>query len=524
MKNRKPSSNHRSRSLVLTCKAMRRAKPFSVACLVVIFWLAPPLAVAGEGDRSAFDETSLDVVAMRHLQLTGIRGMAIAITKGPNVGVLKGYGYDGAGAPMTEHTPMYIGSLSKSFTAVAVMQLVEAGKVNLDEPVHHYLPEFQLADARYVRITVGQLLNHSSGMADEEYLEWSIPGPKSLQDAVTALHSVRLVADPGKQFNYHNPNFAVAARLVEVISEMRFSDYLRERVFQPLEMRESFAEERLDRAGAGVPPGHVYFYGYAVPFSTPEFFFNGAGGVVSTASDMARWLIFQSSGGVGGNGVRLLSEASMKLMHTASAPGERYGFGWVDGSREQPPTIFHAGWTPTFTAFQSLALDGHSNLAILSNGGRTFLQGSGAPYVATLVQTIEAGGEGQSFGESTRTLDIVLSVAALLMLTAASHAILRNRSWAARARGWPRWKILACMLPWTTILLFVVALPKIVFNLVGGRSIAWSSVARVESWEWLFYLSPVGLIWCVVVALSCVVVIAVRVRNLIGARSPPRAA
>lgn len=88
------------------------------------------------------------------------------ITKGAEVVLARGYGHDSSGAPMTAQTPMPAASLSKSFTALAVMRLAEAGKMDLDRPVRDYLPGFQIEDPRGAGITVRHLLNQTSGITD----------------------------------------------------------------------------------------------------------------------------------------------------------------------------------------------------------------------------------------------------------------------------------------------------------------------------------------------------------------------
>ncbi len=424
------------------------------------FWL-PLMSLNAAGSRQNFDIAAFDRFMEGHLRNTGIPGISVAIVDGSSVTLLRGYGRDGSGAPMTAHTPMYVGSLSKSMTALAVMQLVEKGQVQLDLAVQRYLPEFQLADPRCTRITVRELLNQSSGMADETYFEWLLPAPRSLRAAMLAMRSAGLASAPGSTFSYHNPNYEVAARLVEVVSGQSFSAYLRDNVFVPLGMSDSFTVDRLDDTERSIPQGHVFVFGTAVRLSDPAFFLNGAGGVVSSAADMGQWLLFNNRGGLAANGHRLLSEANMRFMHKASAPDGRYAFGWVDGTAEHPSRIYHAGWTPTFTSFQSLSIDGHHSVAILSNGGRTLLRGSGASYVDLAVQAVEHGASPRSFGESTRNLDIVLCIAAFLMIAAASRAVLRNRSWAERALCGRPWSFILQLVLWGIPLAAVVALPKI---------------------------------------------------------------
>jgi CubicO group peptidase (beta-lactamase class C family) len=114
--------------------------------------------------------------------------------------------------PVTENSRFRIASLSKSFTSLAVPQLVDAGRMSLEDPVVAYLPEFRLADPRGADITVRQLLDQTSGLADREVPDFSRPKPGTLAEATTSLRSAHLVAAPGTQFNYHNPTGPPPAR------------------------------------------------------------------------------------------------------------------------------------------------------------------------------------------------------------------------------------------------------------------------------------------------------------------------
>ena len=153
----------------------------------------------------------------------GYPGVAIAITKGDQVVQVGGYGHDSSGAAVTATTPMPVASVSKSFTALAVMQLVEAGKVALDAPVRQYLPDFRIADPRGARITVRQLLNQTSGISDGTLPEKSLPQPDSLAAAVVRARAATLAAEPGTKHVYTNTNYHLAARLVEVVAGEPFA-------------------------------------------------------------------------------------------------------------------------------------------------------------------------------------------------------------------------------------------------------------------------------------------------------------
>jgi hypothetical protein len=149
----------------------------------------------------------------------GIPGLALAITRARD------------GEPVTPQTRFLIASISKSFTALAVMQLLEAGRLELNAPVRRYLPQFRVNHANAAsRITIRHLLNHTSGLADPGFPEGRLPEPSSIAERVATLRTARPTAAPGAEFHYFNPNYAVLARVIEVVNKRPFHDYLRTHV------------------------------------------------------------------------------------------------------------------------------------------------------------------------------------------------------------------------------------------------------------------------------------------------------
>ncbi|HEX6386228.1 MAG TPA: serine hydrolase domain-containing protein, partial [Anaerolineae bacterium] len=140
------------------------------------------------------DGDAIDSFVESQMQAHRIRGLALAITQGDEIVHLRGYGTAGDDRPMTADTPMHLGSVSKSFTALAIMQLVEQGQVDLDAPVQAYLPWFTVADDEAGRaITVRHLLHHTSGLSDLEYVP-TFPDDTTLQQAVEDLDRVEPTA------------------------------------------------------------------------------------------------------------------------------------------------------------------------------------------------------------------------------------------------------------------------------------------------------------------------------------------
>jgi CubicO group peptidase (beta-lactamase class C family) len=125
------------------------------------------LVAAAAAAAEAVDAAAIDSFVEGYLSRNSIPGASLVVTRGTELVLARGYGIAGPGRPMTADTPMVIGSQSKSFTALAVMQLVEAGKLGLDAPVSRYIPWFQVADAEASSlITIRSLLNHTSGLSE----------------------------------------------------------------------------------------------------------------------------------------------------------------------------------------------------------------------------------------------------------------------------------------------------------------------------------------------------------------------
>ncbi len=403
----------------------------------VLVMLVLPAAPTAATSVPGLDVGELDGFLASSLDATGIPGMAVAITSGSDVVHVKGFGSDGHGEDVTPRTPFRTASLSKSFTAAAVLQLVEAGRVELDSAVQAYLPAFATADpVASRRITVRHLLNQTSGMADSGFPAITGDQPGSLQERVTSLRSARLVSEPGREFHYFEPNYQVLARLVEVMSGEPFASYLRERVFVPLGMTDTVATDTAAegaRAAPSLAQGHVLVFG--IPVARPELdgLLVGSSGVISTAEDMARWLVMQSIGGA-----PLLSPAAVELMHTP--PPEvagGYGQGWqVVTSEAGPRRIEHNGVLSTFSADQVLLPDSGYGFALFYNGNSALADTAG---VKAGLAALLTDGPGPDSVRSTGLVALVLGGLTLGIAVLRTRLLLRIRRWRIRREGRPSW-------------------------------------------------------------------------------------
>jgi CubicO group peptidase (beta-lactamase class C family) len=359
----------------LQVRAFLRRSPTAAVCFLAVLLLgaaAPTAATSGGQGPTAPDLAALDRFLSTHLPGTGLPGMAVAVTHGPDVPFVKGYGSAGGGEPVTPRTQFRIASLSKSFTATAVLQLVESGAVDLDAPVQHYLPEFVLADEGATRVTVRHLLNQTSGIADAGFPTVNDTGSADLRERVRSLDGGRLASRPGAAFQYSDLNYQILGRLVEVVGGVPFGDHLRTHVFDPLGMADTVATNTAAdalRAAPRLARGHIVVFGVAVPRPEMDGFVGGSGGVVSSAHDMAHWLVTQNTGGTF-DSRRILGSAETALAHTPPiSVASTYGMGWqVSAAGDLPRRIEHTGVLSTFSADQVLLPDTGYGFALLYNG------------------------------------------------------------------------------------------------------------------------------------------------------------
>jgi CubicO group peptidase (beta-lactamase class C family) len=420
------------------------------------FSAAPAAAAPPVPDPAAVDRYLADSRAA-----TGFPGMAVAIVRGGEVVHAAGYGTDGRGAPVSERTPFRVGSLTKSFTAAAVLQLVDAGRVALDAPVRDYLPDFATDDpGASGRITVRHLLNQTSGLADS-----AIPSlndtHQDLAQRVASLREARLVSEPGREFHYCDVNYQVLARLVEVSSGEPWAAYLGERVFAPLGTADTVAGATAAQADA--PPGHVLLFG--LPIARPELdgLLAGSGGVVSTAQDMGRWLAAQSSGG--GPVLRPDDVALMQTPPPGVAGG--YAMGWQVVA---PDRLEHNGVLSTYSAIQVLLPDSDQGFVLLFNGnGATADRAGVAGGLAALLT-----GEAQpARPRNTALLAAVLGAAALAVLALRVRRLVRVPHWLRRRAGRPRWTA-APGLAWLVLPVALLAgMPALLDAAIGRTFTFW---------------------------------------------------
>lgn len=282
---------------------MRKFLPLLLLCLLAVSGFLPARASAS---RAASLE-KIDAYVREHMQHSSIPGLSYAIIQEGKIVHLNALGVaNPTGRPMTPQTPLYIGSVGKTFTALAIRQLANAGKLDLNTPVVATLPYFTLAGGEPAReITIRQLIDHTSGFGNQDGNDpvFYRPGASN-EELVRLLNTFHLNRPVGQSFEYSNINYIILGQVIEAVSGIPYPDYIQQFVFSPLEMKHSFADE----AGArmdGLSAGYRYYFGLsrAVELDEPQGAI-AAGFLISSAEDMAHYLIaFTEHGSYNGKSV-----------------------------------------------------------------------------------------------------------------------------------------------------------------------------------------------------------------------------
>jgi CubicO group peptidase (beta-lactamase class C family) len=424
---------------------------------------------AANGAGAGPEFAAIERFVQKEMAAQRIPGLALGIVKGDRIVYLRGFGKaDESGRAVTSQTPFILGSVSKSFTALAIMQLVEAGKVELDAPVQRYLPWFRVADEEAsAQITVRHLLNQTSGLSTKTGRSFNGSDDTSdaaLETAVRKLRSAELTAPVGEKYQYSTINYSVLGLIVQTVAGRSYESYVQTQIFDPLRMRDSFTSEAAAEQES-LATGHNYWFGRPRAADLP---YNRrlipAGYLISSAEDMTHYLIAQLNGGRYRT-ASVLSPAGVAELHQPGAPTPKtrsYAMGWFVGPINKIPAIYHQGEVPNFHANAVLVPESRTGVIVLMNSQNNVDLFS-VDRMATISEGVTSLLEGR---EPSPPPSSIVSFLIYAVLFAVIVLQLRGmtRSVVALRRGGrvgPWWRIalsLAVSLAWA--LLVLVLLPK----------------------------------------------------------------
>ncbi|MEM8917642.1 MAG: serine hydrolase domain-containing protein [Pseudomonadota bacterium] len=344
----------------------------------LIVWLSAILAVgpanASPPPLSKERIAEIDAFVEQRMEELAIPGVAIALITDGEIVHARGFGVTHAeGGPVTENTAFMIGSISKPFTATAILQLVEQGVLGLDDPVVEHVPWFRTRlKSASDKITIRHLLSHRSGfsMFDGNRNQDGISNaPDALEQAVRDMAGLRLVSVPGAQYQYSNANYQILGLLFERKSGNPFEAAVNTAILSATSMPNSAAGQ-LQPDGAGAAQGHRFWLTRPQPFRGEIG--RGVvaqGGIAASSQDLAQFLThFINADG------RFLSPDMQQQMITpaGSGPGAQYALGWFVRDFEDFRLVFHTGSNPGFESIAGFSPDGRFGFVVLANTNSSF--------------------------------------------------------------------------------------------------------------------------------------------------------
>jgi CubicO group peptidase (beta-lactamase class C family) len=327
-------------------------------------------ATVNTKDQSGL-EAKVDSIAEAALNKSMVPGLSVAVMRGPDVILAKGYGFADVEkrVPATPSTIYQIGSISKQFTAAAIMRLVEQGRMRLDDPITKYLPDYPTQGHT---VLVRHLLHQTSGIKEfftiQGYDEMDISPPEkhSRDDLISLFKKQPFQFAPGERWAYSNSNYTLLGRIIETVSGKTYDQYLRESFFAPLGLK---ATSQCDARLTGDAHAKGYFVKDGAVVIAPQVNMNmaiGDGGLCSTVLDLVKWKRALVNSGVvtGSSYDKMISSEPVRRGYKPA-----YGFGLslvgLDGLRR----VAHNGEVGGFTGTLAHYPDKDITIAVLTNIG-----------------------------------------------------------------------------------------------------------------------------------------------------------
>jgi len=316
-------------------------------------------------------------------EISNIPGLSVVIVEKGKTVYQKGFGYADIKTkkPVTNQTLFEIGSTSKAFTGLAILQLEKEGLLQRTDDVQKYIPWLKLTyNGAPLSITIDQLLHHTSGIPSNTITQ--IPesnAENALELTVRTLLDQSLNRKPGSSFEYATINYDVLGLVIETVSKKPYDVYMKEQILEPIGMNSSFAG-RHQVQSAEFASGHKYGFMQAQAYTAPIYRGNiPAGYLVSNTNDIAKWLNLQLGYDPRNAFGQELIEAS-HIPDQTVAPFDQdtyYASGWGVMKKHDQRYVFHAGENPNFTSYFIIQPDEQVGVAILSNMNTTFTRAIG---------------------------------------------------------------------------------------------------------------------------------------------------
>ncbi|MDX2058336.1 MAG: serine hydrolase domain-containing protein [Gemmatimonadales bacterium] len=335
----------------------------------VVALIGPDAALAQATPKRAV--ATLDSIRARIAAIvdsTGIPSLAVAVSKGGKIVLEAGFGFADIDrkVPATPNTLYSIASVSKPYTATAVMKLVEQGRIDLDRPANDYLTTGQLTGLAGPAsgATVRRVLSHTAGLPlHARFFYEGAPESRPTMKQSIDRYGI-LVFPPGEVYNYANLGYGILEQIVADVSGRSFEDFMQAEIFAPLGLKETAIG-----TGAGIANAAVRYNGQKRPIAPYDFDHRGASAVWASAHDLARFGMFHLRNRLKDQKPALTDSTIVLMQRPATPPDSpgRYGLGWSLSEEQGLRVVQHSGGMPGVVAYLLLFPDQDVAVATMAN-------------------------------------------------------------------------------------------------------------------------------------------------------------
>jgi CubicO group peptidase (beta-lactamase class C family) len=338
----------------------------------VVLLAAAAYATVGSAQSALTDDevkARTQAVVDWALKRPGAVGLSVAVARAGKMVVEQGAGIADLefNVPANRETSFRIGSVTKQFTAAAIMKLAEQRKLALDDDIAKYIPEFKSGGRK---VTIRQLLNHASGVpnytAQPDFVTKAAPLDLTHAELLKSIEGVPFDFEPGKGWHYSNTGYYLLGMIIEVVSKRPYATFVKEELFEPLGLTRTFYGSERD-----IIPNRAQGYAFdpamgRLSNDAPVSMDNpgAAGALAASAGDLVRWQIALRAG-------RAVKPESYQTMITSTVPTgqgpQRYGFGLMIGEVDGVKRILHNGGIQGFNSVLMTFPDEELHVAVISN-------------------------------------------------------------------------------------------------------------------------------------------------------------
>ncbi len=422
---------------------------------------------------------------------SGVPGMSVSILNEDEVLYFSsGYANREKGEPASEDTLYELASVSKAFTGMGILLLEEKGMLSTTDTIQTYLPWFTLKyqgkPVDMKSLTLSNFLHHTSGLTNRRHTK-DIPQGNTLdmlQKTVEMLVDDDLSFPPGKQYDYGTVNYDVLGLVIEKVSGQSYEDFMREQIFQPLGLHQTYVYKEEASATGYLAQGYRSSFFMTTPYHAPDYAGNKpAGYIISCTKDMARWLGIQMGivQDIPETFHRIIEKSHQGDRSVPAVNGMYYGAGWLVNADQT--IIEHSGGNPNFSTQVSILPKEGTAICLLTNGANTNIS------LVKNVEDILDGNLTQSYKiSSTQLLDIILSSVTIIFFLLAVLLVFLGvrRNKAIERRPMTKKRVIA------TAILIIATITLCIFSMLIVFN--WSSILVWQTYSILTTLISSALL------------------------------